>query len=217
MIAPAPWQLKGRGYICALSLPEKQRTEEAGTPAALGKPAGKHSLVMFVDYTESDVGPYRELLFIPGNYRFADGRRHPSIGRIYVSSQDSVESGRHNWGIPKELADFRVQRSARHERVEVTVSGRTVARLSLSHSALALPLPAMLLPARFRTLAQVRQGTTYLYAPSSFGWLHPARLESVWGDGEGFPALQHGEVRLASYLNRFTMRFPEAEQLPATS
>lgn len=217
MIVPAPWRLKGRGYICALSLPEKQRTIEAGTPPQLGAPKGDHSLVMFVDYTESDVGPYHELLFIPGSYRFADGHRHPSIGRIYVSSQDSVDSGRHNWGIPKELANFQVDQDGRSERISVTVGGRTVARLSLQHGVVPVPMPALLLPARYRTLAQVRHDTTYLYAPSSFGWLRSAKVTSMWGDGEGFPAIQEGQVRHASYLGRFSMRFPEARRIVAAS
>lgn len=213
MIAPAPWRLRGRAYICALTLPDEQRQQQAGTPAALGKPGGQRSLVMYVDYTHSDVGPYHELLFIPGSFSFADGQRYPSIGRIYVSSQASVDNGRRNWGIPKDLADFSVERGERHDRISVSVDGNTIARLSLRHGRLGLPAPGMLLPARYRTLGQLKDGEHYLYAPSSFGLVHRARVKSLWADGAHFPAIQNGQVASAVYLSRFRMRFPVAHRL----
>jgi hypothetical protein len=214
MKAPAPWQLSGRAYIGALALPEQQRMAEAGTPERLGRPGGRLSTLMFVDYEDSNVGPYYELLFIPGHFPFADGRRHPSIGRIYVSSQASVDNGRANWGIPKDRADFRVYREAHQDRVEVSQNGQVFARLTLRHRGPSLPVPGGLIPSRWRTLGQVRDGQTFLYAPKASGWLSRARLAHVWADGEHFPAIQHGKVRGTGYLSGFDMTFPEARILP---
>ncbi|MGB1219908.1 MAG: acetoacetate decarboxylase family protein [Alcanivoracaceae bacterium] len=217
MIAEAPWRLRGRAYICALELPDTQRQQQAGTPEALGQPGGRRSLVMYVDYSHSDVGPYHELLFIPGHFPFADGHRHPSIGRIYVSSQDSVDSGRHNWGIPKQRADFSIERGKRRDNITVTTGGDAIARLSLRHGRLALPAPGMLLPPRYRTIGQLQDNQHFLYAPASIGLMHRATVESVWGDGDNFPAIQHGDITGAAYLSRFYMRFPVARRLPATA
>ncbi|GAB3639487.1 acetoacetate decarboxylase family protein [Spirosoma arcticum] len=61
--------------------------------------------VMLVDYETSPVGPYQELLFVPGLFRFGDTTSF-SIAKIYVSTRASVWNGRQNWGIPKELAHF---------------------------------------------------------------------------------------------------------------
>lgn len=213
MIAPAPWRLRGRAYVCALALGDEQRLQQAGTPAQLGQPGGQRSLVMYVDYTASDVGPYHELLFIPGSFRFADGKRYPSIGRIYVSSQDSVDNGRRNWGIPKQLADFSVERGRRQDRISVSCNGSVIAELSLQHRRVGLPAPGLLLPKRYRTLGQLMDGEHYLYAPSSIGVMHQARVQSLWADGEHFPEIQNGKVLSAAYLSHFHMRFPVAQRL----
>src|SRR5262249_33742356 len=120
-VAPAPWTLRGRAYISVLRCPDDLLDTRSFVPASL---AGKRSrspfaTMMFVDYSESNVGPYHELLFIPGAFRFADGRLHPSISRIFVSSQSSVENGQRNWGIPKGRADFDVRYEKNAAEVKV--------------------------------------------------------------------------------------------------
>ena len=105
-LKPAPWSLHGGGWLVALKLPAGAPARDAFLPAEFtGKVAGI-SLLMFVDYAQSDSGPYHELLFIPGSVPFPDGRRHLTISRILVSTWDSVVNGRRNWGIPKDRADF---------------------------------------------------------------------------------------------------------------
>jgi acetoacetate decarboxylase len=56
----------------------------------------------------SGVGPYKELLFIPGVFHI-NGRYTYSISKIYVSTEASVRSGIENWAIPKEVADFTIE------------------------------------------------------------------------------------------------------------
>lgn len=216
MTVPAPWQLRGRAWICALELPEDVRFDQAGTPAALGPPGGRLSYLIFVDYRMSPVGPYRELLFIPGHYRFADGRRHPSIGRIYVSSADSVTGGRQNWGIPKDQADFRLTREDKRDRVEVYRDGRVVARLGFRHHGPGLPVPAGLIPEKQRTLGQYREGRTFLSTPDTSSSVHYARMEEGWADGKHFPEIQQGKPRACVYLSNFHTTFPQARILDDT-
>lgn len=57
------------------------------------------SVLMFVDYTHSNAGPYKELLYIPGTAQFSEklgGKRLPTISNIVVSSASSVKNGRLN-------------------------------------------------------------------------------------------------------------------------
>ena len=217
MRAPAPWQLRGRAWLCALELPERVRVDQGGAPEVLGRPGGRLSYLMFVDYQMSPVGPYRELLLIPGHYRFADGRRHPSIGRIYVSSQDSVINGQLNWGIPKDRADFHLSRGEHEDRVELSGDdGRVFARLAFRHRGPGLPLPGGLIPAKQRTLGQYRDGQTFLYSPAASGSVHYARLEQGWADGIHFPEIQQGRMRACAYLSHFDMKFPQARVLDAS-
>jgi len=82
-VAPAPWPLRADGYALVLRQPSGRGVRCA----------------MFVDYAASPVGPYRELLMIDRTIAIA-GRRFPTISSIYVSTQESVDNGRRNWGIP---------------------------------------------------------------------------------------------------------------------
>lgn len=213
MKAPAPWQLRGRAWLCALELPQRVRVDQGGVPEVLGRPGGRLSYLMFVDYQMSPVGPYRELLIIPGHYRFADARRHPSIGRIYVSSEDSVINGQRNWGIPKDRADFRLHREDHRDQVEVSRDGRVFARLTFRRRGPGLPIPGGLIPEKQRTLGQYREGQTFLYSPATSGSVHYARMEQGWADGASFPEIQQGRVRACAYLSNFDMTFPPARIL----
>lgn len=208
--APAPWQLTGRAYAFPLRLPEEQRTRQSGVPDSLGAPRGRYSIMMFVEYTDSDVGPYQELLFIPGHYHAGDHRWHRSIGHIYVSSHDSVINGRLNWGIPKDQASFTVERDGREEQISVARNGQTFCRLTVRHGVLGLPLPAALVPARLRTLTQIRGGKRFIYTPRAGGILRRASLKESWADGIHFPAIQAGTALPGGYMPTFNMTFPVA-------
>lgn len=100
--APAPWKLKGQGIIMVYRFSKKWIEEHAGLPLHLqGKYKGGLGYVMLVNYEESPVGPYKELLLIPGKFK---GSGKQSITKIYVDSESSTQNGRANWGIPKETA-----------------------------------------------------------------------------------------------------------------
>jgi hypothetical protein len=136
---PAPWSLRGSGWIVALKLPPGAPARDAFLPPGLaGQGRGLASYLMYVDYLESGCGPYRELLFIPGAFPFGDGRRHLTISRILVSTWDSVVNGRDNWGIPKDRADFEVEQGldgGREDRVRSSATGERCASCASRHFA----------------------------------------------------------------------------------
>ncbi|HOS96166.1 MAG TPA: hypothetical protein PLU54_00795, partial [Deltaproteobacteria bacterium] len=81
--APAPWVLTGQGCIALVRLSRDFVEEQGFVPDALkGRFAGGVGMVMYVDYRSSDVGPYREILFIPGMFDVG-GRKYFSISRIF--------------------------------------------------------------------------------------------------------------------------------------
>ena len=215
-LRPAPWDLRGSGWIVALRLPPGSPARDAFLPTELaGRSRTPASFLMFVDYAESGCGPYRELLFIPGSFPFEDGRGHLSISRILVSTWDSVVNGRNNWGIPKDRADFEIERPAgagRDERIRVTSDGHEVCELHFAAPRLAPPLPVSggLLPERLRTLAQNLRGRTYYYAPEARGRVRPGRLLSWRFDATLFPDLAAAAVIAVAKVDSFRMRFPVA-------
>ncbi|KAH8809521.1 hypothetical protein DL96DRAFT_1717048 [Flagelloscypha sp. PMI_526] len=114
---PAPWTLKARSWVFVLSPISKKQAMPSGWSApyqaqALEKegPAGSIGYIMIYSYSESPIGSYDELIYAPGNMKNPDGSSGVRISRIYVSSKESVYNGRTNWNIPKELADFKIEK-----------------------------------------------------------------------------------------------------------
>ncbi|MCE9499339.1 MAG: acetoacetate decarboxylase family protein, partial [Leptospira sp.] len=103
---PPPWNLRGTGFVFLFPSNEKYILEN-GFLSAEDRSAYKGGLGGFVlaNYEDSNVGPYYELLFIPGNFE-QNEKMFKRITKIYVSSRLSVEQGIKNWAIPKEYADF---------------------------------------------------------------------------------------------------------------
>ncbi len=215
--APAPWQLQGRGYIAMLRFPEGSDAQDAFLPPSLAgrRARSRFGWMMFVDYQTSDVGPYHELLFIPGSFPFADGQRHLSISRIFVSTLDSVVNGQRNWGIPKDVAQFDVRyREGGLDRVRVSRDGKVFADLAFSSLPIWLPFSTALVPRSLRTLGQHHDGQTFIYTPSAGGWIKPARLRHARFDAQVFPDLAQARPVLAVQVPRFHMTFPVSHVIP---
>lgn len=211
--APAPWTLQGQGYITLLRFRDGGAEQDRFLPDALSGQRGRspYAWMMFVDYRNSAVGPYHELLFIPGNFPFADGRRHLSISRIFVSSMDSVVNGQRNWGIPKDVAQFDVRyNEGGLDRVKVSQGGKLFAELDFRSYPLWLPFLGGLVPRGLRTLGQRHDDRTFIYAPSADGWIKPARLVRAWSDPALFPDLAAARPVITVAIPRFRMSFPVA-------
>ncbi|EJD36013.1 hypothetical protein AURDEDRAFT_74728 [Auricularia subglabra TFB-10046 SS5] len=115
--APGPWHLEGDIYWMLL---KPLKYVPAGAYAPLEEPKdddphdrtrrflGGQGVVWIVRYTESPVGPYDELIYLPGDFITPSGGKAARITRIYVSTAESVYNGawRRNWNIPKHIARF---------------------------------------------------------------------------------------------------------------
>ncbi|MDP2227341.1 MAG: hypothetical protein Q8J78_07670 [Moraxellaceae bacterium] len=209
--APAPWQLKGQGYILAIRLPpEFLDTQSFADPALVASRRGRMAYVMFVDYQSSDAGPYHELLYIPGSFQFT-GARRLSISKIYVSTWDSVVNGHDNWGIPKERCDFQVSYGNDGiDEVKLLLDGRVFAELNFRSHLFRLPFNGHLIPKGLRTLAQQFKGREFTYIPLAKGHVKPARLLSARIDSAHFPDISQGRVVACVKVTDFDMVFPVA-------
>jgi hypothetical protein len=211
---PAPWALCGHAWIVLLHLPRGAPARTAFVPEALhGSLRAVVSALMCVEYTSAPCGAYREVLFVPGTLRFPDGRRHASISRILVSTWTSVVNGRANWGIPKDHAEFSIERGASRERFRVAdEAGRDLCRVEFEPPrGPRLPLRSTWAPASWRTFAQLHEGNAYYYQPTARGAMRLARLLHWHFDATRFPDLAGATVLGALRLESFTMEFPVAE------
>jgi hypothetical protein len=211
---PAPWRLRASAYAVMARLPAGAGDDAWFVPPSLrGRPSAQLAFLIYVDYEDSDCGPYHELM-AARCFDFGD-RQRASITRIYVSTHDSVVDGRRNWGIPKDRADFvREPLATGGERITVSRDGRCVARLELQGLGFVLPVTsAMLLPS-IRTIAQHWQGQEYRIPLTAKGKARLARVLDWSFDGALFPDFTTTKVVAASHLPKFEMTFPVATVTP---
>jgi hypothetical protein len=207
MRALPPWTLTGNGLVLIAHFPKAfvrrhgflDEYQQAGYRGWVGT-------VMLVDYESSDVGPYRELLFIPGLFRLK-GRTTFSISKIYVSTQVSVDNGIENWGIPKEQADFSITTQPDGSKTYV-VSGAGQPFLSVRVSAggLSFPVSTKLLPG-FQ-VTQCLRDRMLLTAPVARGTGQFASVHDLQIDEAYFPDISKGKRFAAIYMKTFNMMFP---------
>lgn len=163
---------------------------------------------MLLDYTSSPVGPYHELLYVGGFFEHS-GHLFPSVTRILVDRAASREAGRENWGLPKELADFRWQDGF----VRVEQGGVFLAEFGWEGLGPQLPAATCPLPTRWRTLAQPWAGEVLFTAPQATGRLRLARLSQALIHPALFPDVGFERPLLTLQLTRFELTFPPARRL----
>ncbi len=212
-LKPAPWVLEASAYVLAVRMPEEVIDNAAFVPSTLiGKRRGSTAYVLFVDYRAAAVGPYQELLVAPAVYDFGEQGEYPTITRIYVSTYDSVVNGRRNWGIPKDRADFSIERVAKNvDEIRVARDGHVFAEMRMQSYGLTLPVTSWVLPAGLRTLMQHWQGKTYRFTLSAKGKMSMAKVLEWRFDPSYFPDLARGKVLAAAYFPGFEMTFPVPE------
>ncbi|KAF5389620.1 hypothetical protein D9757_004131 [Collybiopsis confluens] len=163
IVAPAPWKLKCRTWMLLTSPLSSNKQGGALFPAGWAAPfqyealqkgqfLGGPGMVMLVQYAETPVGPYDELMWIAGKFSMAElasekkkinGNR---ITRIYVSTKESTANGRRNWNIPKQVAKFNYTHEA-DGSWDLAVSLRQkISTKPISHSSIFLRIRFQFLP-----------------------------------------------------------------------
>ena len=211
-VAPPPWTLTGEGIVLLYHFPEDfnrdhgfmEEYQQNGYKGWIGA-------VMLVEYKTADVGPYFELLYIPGIFSIG-GKLSFSVSKIFVSTYESAWNGRENWGLPKELADFTVIKRPAGERVyEVEVNGQLVCEAHVKPWSPRIPFSNKLVP--WTRLVQNYQNRLLLTHPNASGHMQVASVKHVVANPDFFPPLHHLKPVAALSISDFLMTFPDPEEL----
>ncbi len=205
-ISPAPWQLKGEGYLMLYRFSNEFLMKEGCISEEL-KPFlwMNIGMVMLVNYQVSPVGPYGELLFIPGMFHYK-GKYYWHISKIYVSSLDSVINGRANWGIPKELAEFEFKNLDQGiHSVKVMTNGEMVFDCHFKDRSLGFPLSTSILPFQFIQPLNAKEYVTHPKGSGKAFFSPPQDL--VTGHGL-FPSIGTQRRLTSLHIPNFSLAFP---------
>jgi hypothetical protein len=208
---PAPWSLKGKGYIFLYRFPRSFEKNPAFISSVTSEPFGGFGTVMLVDYSESNAGPYRELLFIPGEFSFLK-KKYYSITKIYVSTMESVDNGRKNWGIPKEHADFEIITiDKKTERIIVKKDGTVFFDVTLKKRCIPFRVNTKYIS---HAIAQkLHSETVFITEFQGSGTAKFAALKSISCDEKFFPKICAVKPLVVTAIDNFTIEFPEADKL----
>lgn len=201
--APPPWNLKGTGIILIYKF-SKDWVEKHGMLPSFLKDNFKGGLgyLMLVNYTESPVGPYKELLLIPG--KFAPKNKQ-SISKIYVSSEASTINGRANWGIPKDTLPFTWDTLGGVEKIQMHSEGKVVFDCEVRSGGIPFPVSTALLPI---DLCQKWEDQDFYTKPAGKGWGKLAKVEIKESDPSFFPDMKQVKPLLAVKVDPFYIKFP---------
>lgn len=205
---PAPWTLSGKGYILLYKFPRNFVEEKTNIPDFLkGQFTGGFGTLMLVDYSSSDAGPYSEMLLIPGKFKHI-GKKLNTISKIYVSTMASVENGRRNWGIPKELADFSFQNiDTNSEKITIYSKENIIAEFIIKSGKLPFPVNTKLLPF---PLVQLHESKFYYTTFQGNGTGKFAKLKDIYINPQFFPDISNFKPLIAIKVEPFKITFPKA-------
>ncbi len=207
MDAAAPWHLTGRGFILMYRFQDSFIRENCFLPEEWKETKWSGmGYVMLVDYQDTPVGPYKELLVIPGKSRLG-GSRLATISKIYVDSVDSMENGRKNWGIPKELTDFTWEQEGREHIISIG-SGESWMDIVLEPGSVPFPVDTRILPIH---LYQELNNKIYRVSPRGKGTGHFTLVKGINVNPNFFPDIDLVEPLVAIYVDPFRLTFPEPE------
>ncbi|RDA93284.1 hypothetical protein CP533_2043 [Ophiocordyceps camponoti-saundersi (nom. inval.)] len=125
-IAKAPWTVTADIYIFPFWIPQSQAEalpSEAYSPLeaasefsspSISRPVGGLGYIWIVQYKDTPVGPYDEMVIMPGKFGWSRKARFDKLEtgqnvkttRVYVSQKHTCYNGRLNWNVPKHLAKF---------------------------------------------------------------------------------------------------------------
>jgi hypothetical protein len=207
LVAPPPWSLSGRGVVLLYRVTREFNAQYGFMEYFQGKGyIGGLGAVMLVEYRTSPVGPYFELLYMPGFFKIG-GKMAFSISKIYVSTYESVWNGRENWGIPKEPADFTVVKRANGELVyEVEANGHLFFEAQVKPFGPEVPFSNKFMP--LSRIVQQLRGQLLLTHPVASGHMRLAKLLHVQADSAFFPPLQQIRPLATLSVQDFRMSFP---------
>lgn len=211
MIAPPPWALTGEGMVLIYSFPGKFN-QKYGFMADYQRQGYKGWIgaVIMADYKNSNVGPYQELIFMPGLFNLR-GKITFSISKIYVSTYDSLWNGIENWGIPKEPAHFKITHNSDGARAyEVSREGKLFFGAHVKPYGPRIPVSTKFFP--WIRLTQQLRGQWLMTRPAVSGKAQLSSLKNILSDPDFFPPLNRVRPLAVFSIRDLFMTFPKPYQ-----
>ncbi len=195
---PAPWYTKGSAFIVPIFKADVLYAKDFEFAGGLGA-------LYIVNYAETPVGPYQEIVYVPGNVWYQN-KKYKSVHKIYVTSRATQEAGIKNWALPKEMAQIQWLENKTKTTIEMQVNEKKVAHIEakIHLPSLTLPFNTRFVPFLLTDLLQKTQAGQVLLNPAEIsGRIRLATLSFSEVDPEWLPLL--GKNKIGFYLDPFCL------------
>jgi hypothetical protein len=205
-----PWILRGDAFLAVTASPAELNLADGGIASELrGIYNNLFNAVVIADYRESPIGPFRELLYIPGRFRFGLDDERMSITRGYANTEVARLNRRAYWGVRSRLAT--ISRTTGGDNSDVFAIGeRPFARFGFETFGPDIALNGHTIPEAFRAFAQLEGDRRLLYTLAITGTMRAARFEPQMLDASMFPDMAKREFLLGLKISNFLAEFPLA-------
>lgn len=202
--SPPPWKIKGEAILMIFKFNEKWVEQKGNVPKRLqSKFRGGLGFLLLGDYLNTPVGPFRELIFVPGKFYKT---RRKVITKSFSSTEASTQNGRANWGIPKETLPIQWEREKSRDSVRILKNGELIFTAEFNTMAIPFPLSTALFPLR---LCQTWNRLKYFTRLTGFGWGKLIKINKLDLDPHFFPDIRSIAPIVAIKLSALQMTFPD--------
>lgn len=203
--SPAPWKIGGEAILVIFKFKNTWVEEKGNLPKHLkDKFKGGLGCIILGNYTSTPVGPYRELLFIPGKFQKT---KKQAITLAYSSTEASTQNGRSNWGIPTEIVQIHWDEEKKSDSVRISKSGKPVFSAEFESLPITFPVSTALFPLR---ICQTWNHLKYFTRLTGFGWAKLAKIKKLELNPALFPDIRGISPVMAIKIAPFQMRLPES-------
>ncbi|WP_343848827.1 acetoacetate decarboxylase family protein [Algoriphagus jejuensis] len=204
--SPAPWKVKGEAIFLIFKFKKTWVAESGLLPKHLkGKFKGGLGYVFLGNYTDTPVGKYHELLFVPGKFRKT---KRQAITKNFVDSEASTQNGRENWGFPRETLPMKWLTNKNFDSLCVEKNGAPIFSAEFESKGFSFPISTSFFSIR---LCQTWNKFKYYTRPAGSGWGKFLNIKRLDVNPDFFPDIRHIKPILAIKVSRFQMRYPEAK------
>ncbi|MCQ2188948.1 MAG: hypothetical protein MJZ00_03395 [Paludibacteraceae bacterium] len=193
---------EGNGYIFAYYFDE----EFIGKDCFLSKDQKKNfkggfGAVILANYKDSPVGPYQELLFIPGKF-LLEGNESYVVTKAYCSSAKAMED---QVFCKKELADFKTEKiDDKTETISVTRDGKPIFRVEVQEWGFNIPMSSDMV--KF-PLASVVDGKVINWDYKGNGDANFAKIEAIGVRPAKFPDVALFTPLVGIHFEKFSLEY----------
>ncbi len=203
---------KGKAYISIYNFKENFVKKDCFISDYLkDKYRGGFGAMIFADYSKSGIGPYQELLFIPGKFELGGEERY-LVTKAYVNEPAAVNENGEGYFGHKKVAKFRVETLTDNKTLIAvnSLKGEPIVKMEMRNWC-GVKLPISSSVTNFPLMQLLKGNRRYLWKYEGQGNITMAKIESAQVRPAYFPDIAQETPMVTFLIDDFSFDFEEGK------